>query len=45
MKIFQKIKLYLRECGAKVWLIIAALAVVFAGVISARLVMKRRGGK
>ena len=45
MKIFEKIKLFLSEISSKGWLIIAALAVVFAGIISARVVMKRRGGK
>ena len=45
MKIFKKIKLYLREISAKGWLIISAVAVVIAGIISARLVMKKRGGR
>ena len=45
MKIFEKIKLCLSEISSKGWLIIAALGIVFAGIISARFVMKNRGGK
>ena len=42
MKIFEKIKLCLREISAKGWLIISAVAVVIAGVISAILITKKR---